>query len=100
MPVPIGIVATSHVALDRTSPFTTSLSVPSPPTATTSDAPLAAARSASSIRCPGRSEKSVSPSSPRCAARLASSGQRLPVTPLSDAGLTRKTVRPAVVSPR
>ena len=34
----------------------------------------------------------MSPSSPRCAARCAISGQRLPVAPLSDAGLTRKTV--------
>src|SRR4029077_17747616 len=34
----------------------------------------------------------VSPLSPSPAARCASSGQRRPVTPLSDAGLTRKTV--------
>src|SRR4051812_40917174 len=37
-------------------------------------------------------ERSVSPLSPRPAARCASSGQRRPVTPLSDAGFTRKTV--------
>ena len=53
-------------------------------------------RRASSIRCPGRSEKSVSPCRPSSAARCASSGQRLPVAPLPDAGLTRKTV-PALI---
>src|SRR6476661_1827921 len=69
MPVPSGIVArsTSRPAI----PFTTSFSVPSPPTATTSVAPRSTAPRASSIRC---------------------SGRRLPVAPLSDAGLTRKTV--------
>ena len=36
MPVPSGIVASSAVAPRAHSPFTTSLSVPSPPTATTS----------------------------------------------------------------
>src|SRR5579884_1221326 len=97
MPVPIGIVASSAPAPARTSPFTTSFRVPSPPTATTRPAPSRAARSASSIRCPGRSEKRVSPSSPRCEARFASAGQRLPVTPLSDAGLTRKTVSPPLM---
>src|SRR3954467_7512489 len=107
MPVPSGIVArsTSRPAI----PFTTSFSVPSPPTATTSVAPPSTAPRARSIRWPGRSrpsggprassirgrglsEKSVSPVRPRRAARCASSGQRLPVAPLSDAGLTRKTV--------
>src|SRR3954451_3256631 len=90
MPVPSGIVArsTSRPAI----PFTTSFSVPSPPTATTSVAPPSTAPRASSIRWPARSEKSVPPVRPRRAARCASSGQRLPVAPLSDAGLTRKTV--------
>src|SRR4051812_34035443 len=89
IPVPSGIVArsTSRSAI----PFTTSFSVPSPPTATTSVAPPSAASRASSIRWPWRSEKNVSPFSPSRAARCASSGQRLPVAPLSDAGLTRKT---------
>jgi hypothetical protein len=88
MPVPSGIVArsTSRPAM----PFTTSFSVPSPPTATTSDAPASTACCASAIRWFGRSEKSVSPDSPSRAARWASSGQRLPVAPLSEAGLTRK----------
>src|SRR5581483_6630080 len=92
MPVPSGIVATSGEAPERATPFATSLSVPSPPTATSNSAPSDAACSASSIRCPGRSEKYVSPASPSCAARCASSGQRLPVAPLSDAGLTRNAV--------
>src|SRR5438309_9585689 len=96
MPVPSGIVASSAAPLERTSPFTTSFSVPSPPTATTSDAPSPTARSASSVRCPGRSEKSVSPARPRPSARCASSGQRLPVAPPADAGLTRKTVLPLI----
>src|SRR5207302_11144088 len=93
MPVPSGIVArsTSRPAI----PLTTSFIVPSPPTATTSVAPPSTAERASSIRWPGRSEKRVSPVRPRRAARWASSGQRLPVPPLSDAGLTRKTVESA-----
>src|SRR5258707_1301942 len=90
MPVPIGIVASSTSR--RAIPFTTSFSVPSPPTATTSVAPPSTASPASSISWPGRSEKSVSPASPSRAARWASSGHRLPVAPLLDAGLTRKTV--------
>src|SRR3954470_13250915 len=90
MPGPSGIVARS-TSLPAT-PFTTSFSVPSPPAATTRSAPPSTACRASSIRCPGPSEKSVSPVRPRRAARCASSGQRLPVRPLSDAGLTRKTV--------
>src|SRR5581483_4820849 len=73
-------------------PFTTSFSVPSPPTATTRAAPPATALRASSVSWPGRSENSVSPASPSCSARWASCGQRRPVRPLSDAGLTRKTV--------
>src|SRR4051795_3998537 len=92
MPVPSGITARSAAPPARTTPFADSLSVPSPPTATRSSAPSRTAASASSIRWPGRSEKSVVPSSPSCAARCASSGQRLPVAPLADAGLTRKTV--------
>ena len=92
MPVPIGIVASSVVLPARTSPLTTSFSVPSPPTATTRVVPSRADSSASSISWPGRSEKRVSPSSPRCAARFASEGQRFPAPPLPEAGLTRKTV--------
>ena len=41
---------------------------------------------------------SASPSSPRAAARCAISGHRLPVEPAAEAGLTRKTVRPASVA--
>src|SRR6476646_10654191 len=90
MPVPRGIVAssTSRPAM----PFTTSLSVPSPPTAITSAAPPSTASRASSIRCPGRCEKNVSPVRPSMFARWASSGQRFPVAPFPDAGFTRKTV--------
>src|SRR5688500_14916175 len=73
-------------------PFATSLTDPSPPTTTSSVAPPRAASRARTPRWPGRSEKSVSPSSPLVTARRASSGQRRPVAPLSDAGLTRKTV--------
>src|SRR5262249_27628495 len=73
-------------------PLTTSFTEPSPPTTTSSRAPPSAACCASSVRCPGRSEKSASPFSPRPAASLASCGQRRPVAPLSEAGLTRKTV--------
>src|SRR5687768_16668340 len=73
-------------------PFATSLTEPSPPTTTSSFAPPSAAWRASDPSSPCRWEKSVSPSSPRCAARCAISGQRLPVAPLLDAGLTRKTV--------
>jgi len=42
---------------------------------------------------PGRSENSVSPCRPSCVARCASSGQRFPVEPLLDAGLTREDGR-------
>src|SRR4051794_8550771 len=90
MPVPSGIVASSTPR--PATPFTTSLSVPSPPTATTSSAPRATASRASSIRWPGCSERSVSPCRPSADARRASSGQRLPVAPFPEAGLTRKTV--------
>ena len=65
---------------------------PSPPTTTRSSAPSSAASRASSARCPCRSLKSVAPSSPAAAARRASSGQRRPVEPFAEAGLTRKTV--------
>src|SRR5690242_19583390 len=73
-------------------PFTTSLTVPSPPTATIRRAPPIAASRASSARCSGRSDRNASPVSPRSAARRAISGQRFPVAPPSEAGLTRKAV--------
>src|SRR5205807_7259666 len=73
---------------------------PSPPTATTSSAPPATASRASSRRCPTASEKTASPVSPAAAARRASSGQRRPVAPPSDAGLTRKTVASVIVGDR
>src|SRR3954462_7342428 len=90
MPVPSGMVASSVAAPARMSPSTVSLIVPSPPTATTRPAPSRAACSASVEMWPGPVESSVSPLRPRPAARCASSGQRRPVTPLSDAGLTKK----------
>src|SRR4029077_21176241 len=89
-PVPRGITATSTSARPAI-PFTTSFTVPSPPTTTSRCAPASAASRARSARCPGRSESNASPRSPRPAALCASSGQRLPVAPFSDAGLTRKT---------
>src|SRR5712691_6445788 len=79
-----------------TIPDATSLTVPSPP-ATTSSAPSSAACRARSRRCSGRSEKRTSPVRPSAAARCASSGQRRPVAPPADAGLTRKTVVRALV---
>src|SRR5438552_1210883 len=90
-PVPRWTTASSTPSRPAT-PFTISLTVPSPPTATRRRAPLPAASFARSTRCPGRSERNVSPMSPRSAASCAISGQRLPVAPLSDAGFTRKTV--------
>src|SRR3954469_1710194 len=92
MPVPSGMVASSVAAPARISPSTVSLIVPSPPTATTRPAPSRAACSASVEMWPGPVESSVSPLRPRPAARCASSGQRRPVTPLSEAGLTRNLV--------
>src|SRR5690242_16182867 len=89
-PVPRGITASS--ASRPASPWTTSLTVPSPPTATTSLAPSSTARAASSPSCPARSERTASPVSPRVAARSASPGQRRPTDPPSAAGLTRKTI--------
>ena len=77
----------------------TSFTEPSPPTTTSSRAPPSAASRASSARWPCRSLRSASPSSPVAAARRASSGQRRPVAPFADAGLTRKTVSPARVRP-
>src|ERR1044071_2248079 len=94
-PVPRGRTASSVPV--PTSPEATSLTVPSPPTATTSAAPSSAARRARSRSCSGRSEKSTSPARPSSDARCASSGQRRPVVPPADAGLTRKTVRALVL---
>jgi hypothetical protein len=73
-------------------PLTTSLTEPSPPTTTSRSAPLSAASRASVVSSPGAVEKSASPCSPADVARFAISGHRLPVDPLADAGLTRKTV--------
>jgi len=73
-------------------PFATSLTEPSPPTTTSSFAPSRAASAARWVSCPGFCEKSVSPVSPCAAASRAISGQRRPVDPFADAGLTRKTV--------
>jgi hypothetical protein len=41
---------------------------------------------------PALSDMKTSPTSPSCVARWASSGQRRPVEPPADAGLTRKAV--------
>src|SRR5262245_41417999 len=89
-PVPRAIRAssTSRPAM----PLTTSWTVPSPPTTTSRSASAAALR-ASSVRWPGRSERSASPLRPRAAARWASSGQRRPAAPFSAAGLTRNVTR-------
>src|SRR5262245_23680599 len=96
-PVPRGITASSAAA-PGARPFTTSFTEPSPPTTTRSVAPPATASAASSESRPGASEMSASPSSPFAAARCAISGQRLPVVPPAEAGLTRKTVRPALMA--
>src|SRR6184192_2454622 len=90
-PVPRGITASSAPSRPAR-PCTTSFTVPSPPTATTSDAPCSAACRARSPSWPGLSESSASPRSPSAAAWCASSGQRRPTAPPSAAGLTRKTV--------
>src|SRR5690348_13931428 len=91
LPVPRGSTASSTPSAPI-APFTTSWTVPSPPTTTSSSAPSAIARRASSDRSPGAREISASPSRPTAAAARAISGQRRPVDPLADAGLTRKTV--------
>src|SRR5262249_9365694 len=90
-PVPRGTTASS-TPLASVSPLTTSFTEPSPPTTTRKVAPPATASRASSARCPGRSERSASPESPSDVARWAISGQRRPVDPPAEAGLTRKTV--------
>src|SRR4051794_17735727 len=90
-PVPRGTTASSGPTTPAT-PFTTSLTVPSPPT-TTSSSYSCAACAASWVISPAAEETSTSPFRPSCAARCASSGQRRPVEPPADAGLTRKTVR-------
>src|SRR5262249_49881264 len=91
-PVPRGMIASSARSAPAR-PFTTSFTVPSPPTATSSSAPPSTAERASSRRWPGSSEKSASPVKPSCAVRRASSGHLRPVAPPAEAGLTRKTVR-------
>src|SRR5262245_43437853 len=98
-PVPSGRIpsSTREPSPARRSPSATSWTVPSPPTTTSSVAPSRTASAASSARWPGRFEISASPRRPASAARRAMSGQRRAVAPLSDAGLTRKTVRLMVV---
>src|ERR687886_2508809 len=90
-PVPRGSTAISTPSRPA-SPFATSFTEPSPPTTTRSDAPSSAAARASSVRWPGRSEKTASPVSPAVAAMRWISGQRRPVDPFADAGLTRNLV--------
>src|SRR2546421_3091959 len=90
-PVPRASTASSTPSRPAT-PFATSFTEPSPPTITRREAPPSAASRASSVRWPGRSEKRASPVSPRVVASRWISGQRRPVDPFADAGLTRKTV--------
>src|SRR5436190_3568615 len=90
-PVPRAITAIATPSL-RAIPFATSLTEPSPPTTTRSFAPSSAASAASSPSRPGRSEKRTSPVRPRAAASRWICGHRRRVAPLSEAGLTRKTV--------
>src|SRR4051794_36514820 len=82
--------------MEVSSPLTTSCTVPSPPTATTIAAPSSAAWRASSARPPGPALCATSGSRPKSRAWRSSSGQRLPVAPFAEAGLTRKTVRPLI----
>src|SRR4051794_25651837 len=89
-PVPRGMIASSGPTTSAI-PLTTSFTVPSPPTATSSSYSCAA-RAASSVISPGLVDSSTSPFSPSRPARCASSGQRRPVEPAAEAGLTRKTV--------
>src|SRR6478672_8312160 len=97
-PVPRGRIPSSGsgVRVALSSPLATSCTVPSPPTATTSAAPSSAACRASSASPPGPELWATSGSSPKSRAWRSSSGQRLPVAPFAEAGLTRKTVRPLV----
>src|SRR5439155_6265964 len=90
-PVPRAMTAISAPSTPA-SPFATSLTDPSPPTTTRRSAPSSTERRASVPSSPGLVEKSASPSSPRVAAMRAIWGQRFPVDPFAEAGLTRKTV--------
>ena len=89
-PVPRGMTAisTSRCAM----PFATSFTEPSPPTTTSSSAPpsTASPREVAQMAGPLREERVAGRGRARAAA-FASCGQRRPVAPLSDAGLTRKT---------
>src|SRR5437764_85024 len=95
-PVPRAITASS-TAWSPAMPFTISFTVPSPPTATSRVAPPSAAERASAPSWPGRCDRSASPSSPSARARRSRLGQRRPVVPFADAGLTRKTVLPLML---
>src|SRR4029077_15901901 len=68
---------------------TTSFTVPSPPITTSSEP---GASPAAWARCPGNSDRTSSPRRPSSAALRRSSGPRLPVAPLPEAGLTRKRI--------
>src|SRR5579862_6216929 len=85
-PVPLGRTAIS--ATTPAAPLTTSFTVPSPPTTTRRRSPASRAACA---RCPGNSESTSSPLRPSSAARRRRSGQRLPVAPFPEAGLTRNS---------
>src|SRR6266571_268160 len=81
-------------------PFTTSFSVPSPPTATTVLAPAASASRAKSVARPRRSVRCTSNAPPSSLRRSASCArQRRPVFPFEEAGFTMKTVSAAMVFP-
>src|SRR6188508_2315461 len=88
----------SSTASDSARPLTTSCTEPSPPTTTTRLAPSRTACSARAASCPGSSDSNASPTSPSAAARWAISGHLRPVEPPPEAGLTRKTVRPALMA--
>ena len=81
-------------------PLTTSLMVPSPPTATTSSAPSRSARRASSAACMGRSVNAwaCSPTAPRTAAWISSKCR--PVAPFAERGLTMTNAFTAPLLPR
>ena len=79
-------------------PFTTSLTVPSPPTATTRRGPPRRPARASSVAWPGRSVRTVSASTPSDESVPASFSQSRPTAPLRAAGLTITSGRSVIPS--
>src|SRR5258708_17506275 len=77
-------------------PLTTSLRVPSPPTATTTGRDSLTSRSVISVASSGRVVKTLSYSSPLEGSQLSSAAHSLPARPPPDAGLTmNRTGAPA-----